>query len=218
MACQGLPIALLIMGAALQDKWQPGVENKRHLWEVRSQVHAPGVITSHCPVAPMHVLHVACRLRLLSLLHLVLQGALQALQVGTAPNVTGGDGLNRVLSYSFNKLNPAEKAMFLDVAAILHGQPKAVALAVWEAWQDTGEARMNLANLERRCLLMHTSHGQPADRLTMHDVLRFLGRGILRGTVKVDVSTNPNMWDIGSRLFVSARNQEYKVFGDVKVS
>eukprot|EP00878_Enallax_costatus_P040680 GHUV01047028.1.p3 GENE.GHUV01047028.1~~GHUV01047028.1.p3 ORF type:complete len:107 (-),score=13.37 GHUV01047028.1:361-681(-) len=64
--------------------------------------------------------------------------------------------------------------MFLDVATVLRGHPKELALTVWDAWHGSG-ASVWFEGLERRNLLS----SDDAERLQMHDVLVALGRSLL---------------------------------------
>eukprot|EP00878_Enallax_costatus_P038372 GHUV01043584.1.p1 GENE.GHUV01043584.1~~GHUV01043584.1.p1 ORF type:complete len:350 (+),score=45.47 GHUV01043584.1:261-1310(+) len=98
--------------------------------------------------------------------------ALTALQDGR--NEADSENLLKgILSTTFKALQPAQKHMFLDVAAALRGQPTDLALEVWDIWHGGG-ARQRFEGLERRNLLSHRR-----GNLQMHDVLVALGRNLL---------------------------------------
>ena len=82
--------------------------------------------------------------------------------------------LEGVLTHSLAGLSTRQTNMFLDVATILRGRPKAMAMAVWTAWHGRA-AHADLSELSRRCLLGEDASGL----LVMHDVLVVLGRGVI---------------------------------------
>lgn len=137
----------------------------------------------------------------------MLQRVLQELQLGDAPDVDRTIRLERVLLYSFDNLSTIQQQMFLDVATVLAGQPSELALAVWGAWQEKYMG-LELQNLEQRSLLeLRPASG--GSRLGMHDVLKYLGRGIVLGRGRYPSSYRAF---VGSRLFVS-RWREYEYGG-----
>jgi hypothetical protein len=130
-----------------------------------------------------------------------LQRILLGLQIGDAPDVDPKIRLERVLLYSFDTLSSIEQQMFLDAATVLAGQPQHLALAVWKAWH-MHDMQPAFDNLVQRSLLEPSVPGQAATGglLKMHDVLRYLGRGIVLGRGRYPSSYSTY---VGSRLFVS---------------
>jgi hypothetical protein len=159
-----------------------------------------------------------------------LQKLLQELQAGDPPDVDLAIRLERVLLYSFDTLTPEQQQMFLDAATVFAGQPQDLALVVWNAWYDC-DVQFALEGLVRRSMLLDPKESPSASRglLLMHDVLRYLGRGLVRGKGHYPESYRKYA---GSRLFVSSWQEEegfaagigggtkqvYEIFGYVKVS
>eukprot|EP00878_Enallax_costatus_P031340 GHUV01034268.1.p1 GENE.GHUV01034268.1~~GHUV01034268.1.p1 ORF type:complete len:150 (-),score=23.54 GHUV01034268.1:170-619(-) len=124
----------------------------------------------------------------------MLQAARAAVLRGS--NAADGEGQLRDLLYTtFKVLEPAQQHMFLDVATVLRGQPKRLAMTTWDAWHQT-DSLLLFEGLERRNLLSCNSKGE----LQMHDVLVALGRRLLRD----DSSELPQQLR-GSRLWVQDR-------------
>jgi hypothetical protein len=81
--------------------------------------------------------------------------------------------LQNVVYYSFSKLSEEAQNMFLDSVSVLLGQPKHIAMLVWEAlWPN--KARQALRMLKQLSLISITN-----DRITALDVIRSLGQSII---------------------------------------
>lgn len=80
-----------------------------------------------------------------------------------------------MLRGGLRKLNTAAQNMFLDTVSVLHGRDSRRALLVWQAWWP-GQGGAELKELQRRALI----NIDDEQRLVVHDVIRSLGRGIIR--------------------------------------
>jgi hypothetical protein len=158
----------------------------------------------------------------------VVQEALTLLQVGitrsykrVAGTAESPDPLMGVLTYSFTQLDGIEQDMLLDVATVLYGLPESIALAAWKKLHTMADVASSLDNLEQRCLLE-----RDGGCLHMHDVLKYLARGVVLGKVG-DLSSTSRF--VGSRVFVASTGSQesswdddsdsaiLEVFGTVKV-
>eukprot|EP00878_Enallax_costatus_P022578 GHUV01023967.1.p1 GENE.GHUV01023967.1~~GHUV01023967.1.p1 ORF type:complete len:228 (+),score=54.52 GHUV01023967.1:912-1595(+) len=120
-----------------------------------------------------------------------LQAALAALLNGR--NAADSEGrLKGILYTTFKDLERPQQHMFLDVATVLRGQPKQLAMFAWAAWHGR-DSVFWFEGLERRNLLTTGSKGE----LQMHDVMSALGRHMLLD----DGSQLPQQLR-GSRLWV----------------
>jgi hypothetical protein len=89
---------------------------------------------------------------------------------------------------SFDALDPVAQAMLLDTVSLLAGMPCSQELVVWNGWHGAQSAqafrvlrRRNLVSVtvEDRIVLMQET--RPVEVLRVHDVVKSLGRLLLRG-------------------------------------
>lgn len=93
------------------------------------------------------------------------------------PDANTDNLLRGILSTSFNTLSHLAQNIFLDTVSVLHGKRRITALWVWEAWwKGQGSAELALEELQHRALVSIDSK----QRLVVHDVIKALGRGIIR--------------------------------------
>jgi hypothetical protein len=181
-ACGRLPLAVAIVGGCLAS-----VEVEEQQWQV----------TLRCIC---HVTLATCRPQRCS------QVVVDALKGGDDPiHAANGESENllaRVLLHSLVGMRPAAVSMFLDVACVLQGQPAASAKAVWQQqWHEDAESCFRL--LLTRNLLTVTLEEDSNTRTTvevlqMHDVLKWLGRCVVRG----ESGAAALQEHVGSRLWV----------------
>ncbi|KAH9294872.1 hypothetical protein KI387_038460, partial [Taxus chinensis] len=93
------------------------------------------------------------------------------------------------LRISYDNLNDTEKEIFLDIACFFIGSEKCKALSIWESsgWC----ANLAMHNLHAKSLIKFTSD----DQLQMHDILRDMGRAIVRKQNPADPGKRSRLWD-----------------------
>ncbi|KAG0564042.1 hypothetical protein KC19_8G078500 [Ceratodon purpureus] len=87
--------------------------------------------------------------------------------------------------------NDEDKHMFLDIACFMLGHPKKVAMEVWESSGDCGSACWSLSRLIDKCLVKVDVDGN----LSMHDLLRNMGRNIVMQRASYKVELQSHIWD-----------------------
>eukprot|EP01018_Ginkgo_biloba_P038749 Gb_03483 [translate_table: standard] len=99
------------------------------------------------------------------------------------------EGIEERLMISYKALNDTEKAIFLDVACFFIGSEKDKALSIWEAsgWC----ANLAIQNLQCKSLIKVTPDGL----LCMHDILRDMGRRIVRKENTLTPGKRSRLWD-----------------------
>lgn len=108
--------------------------------------------------------------------------------------------LRGLLLHSLGPLSSKAQSMFLDVATVFLGKSLDIVRPVWEAWYGTASVKY-LQALKERCLTTVSGTGV----LGMHDVLAFLGRGIVRSVDEREALIAKNSTAsqfFGSRLWV----------------
>eukprot|EP01018_Ginkgo_biloba_P038309 Gb_09197 [translate_table: standard] len=107
------------------------------------------------------------------------------------------------LRISYEDLNDTEKEIFLDIACFFIGSQKSKGLSIWEGsgWC----ANLAIHNLHAKSLIKLT----PDDRLVMHDILRDMGRAIVR---------RQNIDNLGKRSRLWDEKDVRKVFKDKRVT
>ncbi|KAI5073173.1 hypothetical protein GOP47_0011186 [Adiantum capillus-veneris] len=127
-ACQGLPLALEVLGSHLRDK-------DLSEWEATANALASG-----------------------------------AKLIDPQRKVTA------ILKISFNALGSFdEKEMFLDIACFLKGEHKDKGMRIWGSMYNDANAKLNLENLIRKCLVKLSKNGD----FILHDLLCIMGREIV---------------------------------------
>jgi hypothetical protein len=108
--------------------------------------------------------------------------------------------LAKVLLHSLVGMSAAAVNMFLDAACVLHGQPVANVVPVWHGqWAEEYKSCVRLL-LTRNLLTTEWKFikGTLEEVLQMHDVLRWLGRSVVRG----ESGAAQLQEHVGSRLWV----------------
>lgn len=118
-----------------------------------------------------------------------LQAVLKALKEGSQLAVQSSDDrLKGVLQASFDSLIEPQQNMFLDIVSVLGSNYSKQALEIWGAlWPDEADVEGHLEQLQRHALVSIATEEDWAyfpprevQVLLIHDVVRSLGRGILR--------------------------------------
>jgi hypothetical protein len=199
-ACAGLPLALNITGALLNNvpepgRWQVGGLRRRGASRACAGAVAAGEdFASHVPcrkafaadLLPLQgpdkgcahcflALHGCCCLLAAAALP-CLQYVLDVMREGAKLADADTDKrLKRVLVTSFENLEgEAAQNMFLDIASVLHGRSANRAKKLWDAWWGNA-AYDAFSELQRRALLYVDGNR----RLRTHDVIKAFGRGII---------------------------------------
>ena len=96
------------------------------------------------------------------------------------------------LQMSYDNLDDkSSKCMFLDIACFMLGQLEEVALEVWKANDEYAAPSWSLNQLVQRCLVEVDSDGQ----LSMHDLLRDMGRNIVKENASHKPEKLSHVWD-----------------------
>ncbi|GLJ45681.1 hypothetical protein SUGI_0961550 [Cryptomeria japonica] len=93
------------------------------------------------------------------------------------------------LIISYDNLNETEKQIFLDIACFFIGSEKSKVLSIWES--SGWSANLAIHNLHAKSLVKFTFD----DRLQMHDILRDMGRAIVRKQNHADPGKRSRLWD-----------------------
>eukprot|EP00878_Enallax_costatus_P038437 GHUV01043671.1.p1 GENE.GHUV01043671.1~~GHUV01043671.1.p1 ORF type:complete len:313 (+),score=74.24 GHUV01043671.1:652-1590(+) len=114
----------------------------------------------------------------------------------------GFDTENRlcgIISHSLADLGVEAVNMFLDVATVMAGESKDIAVPVWTAWHWGIDATFHLDSLEERCLVTTDSAGC----LGMHPVLAALAHNIILDQHHNMTSDGLQGKHYGSRVWVN---------------
>ena len=105
------------------------------------------------------------------------------------------------LRMSYESLGKEEKRMFLEVACVMIGHPKRIAIEVWNSNGFGGSARWSLSKLIDKCLvkldMRNSGSGYRYERdvISMHDLLRDMGRGIVIEKASYELEMRSYIWD-----------------------
>ncbi|KAG0612386.1 hypothetical protein M758_6G023300 [Ceratodon purpureus] len=103
------------------------------------------------------------------------------------------DKLWKVLQISYDALCVNEQNMFLDIACFFSESvqySEQTLLRIWGGKQS--KTLIELRNLKERCLVKINTEGGV---VTMHDQLRDMGRGVVRGQGRLMVKEMSRLWD-----------------------
>ncbi|KAG0588337.1 hypothetical protein KC19_2G235800 [Ceratodon purpureus] len=121
------------------------------------------------------------------------KGALEKLK--NAEPLEGGydnDKLWKVLKISYDALHENEKNMFLDIACFFSDTVQYSEQTLIWIWGGKESKLNELRNLKERCLVkINKDDGV----VTMHDQLRDMGRGVVRGQGRQKVKKMSRVWD-----------------------
>ncbi|KAG0627267.1 hypothetical protein M758_2G187700 [Ceratodon purpureus] len=121
------------------------------------------------------------------------KGALEKLK--NAEPLEGGDDndkLWKVLQISYDALHENEKNMFLDIACFFSDRVLYSEQTLIWIWGGKESKLNELRNLKDRCLVkINREDGV----VTMHDQLRDMGRGVVRGQSRQKVKKMSRLWD-----------------------
>ncbi|KAG0588331.1 hypothetical protein KC19_2G235200 [Ceratodon purpureus] len=121
------------------------------------------------------------------------KGALEKLK--NAEPLEGGydnDKLWKVLKISYDALHENEKNMFLDIACFFSDTVQYSEQTLIWIWGGKESKLNELRNLKDRCLVkINREDGV----VTMHDQLRDMGRGVVRGQGRQKVKKMSRVWD-----------------------
>ncbi|KAG0598440.1 hypothetical protein M758_12G073700 [Ceratodon purpureus] len=96
------------------------------------------------------------------------------------------------LRITYNSLEDNDcKRMFLDIACFMLGHPAELSLEVWKSNDCYSAPSWSLDQLVQRCLVKVDSDGQ----LSMHDLLRDMGRGIVLENALQKQERFSHIWD-----------------------
>ncbi|KAG0606661.1 hypothetical protein M758_9G158500 [Ceratodon purpureus] len=99
------------------------------------------------------------------------------------------------LKISYDGLtNKDDKQMFVDVACLMLGHPTHVALAVWDSIEDYKSPSWSLKRLIDKCLVKVDDKGL----LRMHDLLRDMGRNIVKENASEKQKLPSHIWSSSS--------------------
>ncbi|KAG0587188.1 hypothetical protein KC19_2G146700 [Ceratodon purpureus] len=121
------------------------------------------------------------------------KGALEKLK--NAEPLEGGDDndkLWKVLQISYDALRENEQNMFLDIACFFSDTVQYSEQTLLRIWGGKQSKLIELRNLKERCLVkINREDGV----VTMHDQLRDMGRGVVRGQGRLKVKKMSRLWD-----------------------
>ena len=111
------------------------------------------------------------------------------------------DDIMTSLRMSYESLGKEEKRMFLEIACVMIGHPKRIALEVWNTNRFSGSARWSLSKLIDKCLVrlvvtdsdIFNRYGDGV--ISMHDLLRDMGRGIVMEMASYKLEMQSYIWD-----------------------
>jgi hypothetical protein len=97
------------------------------------------------------------------------------------------------LKVSYDALSPEARMMFLDIACFMVGQHEHIAMQIFEACKfdyDGGQARF-FSSLKDKCLVKLDEDR----RIIMHDLLRDMGRQVVKDESRNMEKTPSHLWD-----------------------
>ncbi|KAG0588483.1 hypothetical protein KC19_2G246300 [Ceratodon purpureus] len=121
------------------------------------------------------------------------KGALEKLK--NAEPLEGGDDndkLWKMLQISYDALRANEQKMFLDIACFFSDTVQYSEQTLLRIWGGERSKLIELRNLKERCLVKIKKEDGV---VTMHDQLRDMGRGVVRGQARLKVEKMSRLWD-----------------------
>ncbi|WCJ30639.1 Disease resistance protein (TIR-NBS-LRR class) family [Euphorbia peplus] len=103
--------------------------------------------------------------------------------------VIANDDIQSKLQISYDSLNETEQLIFLDIACFFVGYNKEYVLKILDGCGFFPV--LGISTLIRRCLLKVGSN----DKLVMHDLLRDMGRAVVRQENAIDPGERSRLWD-----------------------
>lgn len=117
--------------------------------------------------------------------------------------------IHNKLRISYDSLpSPGDQAMFRDIACLLIGMPDYVAMTIWRSCQSCSDfcCTPKAPHLILRRLLDRSLVKLDSGRLSMHDIIRDMGREIVRKeSPKVEERTH--LWDTATAVKVLSKNK-----------